>query len=224
MPSTPTPKSLRVALLGLAVLGTGIVWTAAHFQNPDGSAFNPLRNFVSELGSQKLSRASGVFNASLIVSSLLFFQLVRDLAARLDRGMRRAALTTGTCALIGVIGCGFASMDYLKPHLAASMLYFWGWLATTVIFTIGLWRKYTFRHAPLLLLAGIASSLLAALFLTVLVIALIGFLNGAFAAPQNFQRPAVWDIAVLEWSVVASFIVWMFAAMAHLHKTRPTPP
>ncbi|MET0262720.1 MAG: hypothetical protein ABW223_07465 [Rariglobus sp.] len=222
--TTPSiSTSIRAGMIGLLVLGAGITWTGVHFQNADGSAFNPLRNFVSELGSQKLSRASGVFNVCLIVGSLLFFPLVRDLAARLNRKMRRAVLTTGICALIGVIGCGFASMDHLKPHLGAAMLYFWGWLATTLIFTVGLWRKYTFRHAPLLLLAGIASSLLAVIFLAVLLIALIGILNGAFAAPQNFQRPAVWDIAVLEWSVVASFVVWMSAAMAHLHKTRPTP-
>ena len=221
MPGDNTTKIIRAGLAGLGVLAAGIVWTAVHFKNADGTAFNPLRNFVSELGSEKASHMAAVFNLCLVVSSLLLFPLVYTLASRLDGRVRRLALVAGICSLIGSVSLGFVSMDHLKLHLAGAMLFFWGWLATTLVFTVGLWRKYSFRQTPGLLLSGIVSALMAALFLTVLITALVEFLNGAFKAPKDFQRPAVWDIAVLEWCVVASFCVWILMALVHLRRPRP---
>ncbi len=224
MPADRITFSIRSAQAGLGVLCIGIIWTALHFKNTDGSAFNPLRNFVSELGSEKASPQARVFNTAVIIGSLLFFPLVHTLTALLDGRLRRFVRATAFCCLLGSVGVGFASMDHLKPHLAAAMLFFWGWLAMTLVFTIGLWRKYSFRHARGVVISGLVSALFASLFLSVLITALVGFLNGAFKAPQNFQRPAVWDIAVLEWCVVASFCVWIALAARHLRRSPPRSP
>jgi hypothetical membrane protein len=224
MPAARTRLIIRSAQAGLGVLCVGIVWTAVHFKNTDDTAFNPLRNFVSELGSEKASPRAGVFNTAIIIGSLLFSPLVYSLTSLLDGKFRRFVRATALCCLLGSIGVGFASMDHLKPHLAAAMLFFWGWLAMTSAFTIGLWRKYSFRHARGVVISGLVSMLLAASFLAVLITALVGFLNGAFKAPQNFQRPAVWDIAVLEWCVVASFCVWIALAARHLRRSPPRSP
>ncbi|MEY4485395.1 MAG: hypothetical protein RL693_2847, partial [Verrucomicrobiota bacterium] len=51
MKSPSITWSIRLSLLGLLILAAGMAWTAYHFRNMDGSAYNPLRNFVSELGS-----------------------------------------------------------------------------------------------------------------------------------------------------------------------------
>lgn len=222
MPPDPTLPSVRLGYLGLAVFLGGVLWTAAHFTNADGTAFNPLRNFVSELGSERASPMSAVFSASILTSSLLFFPLVHVLSGQLSPRLRRCAITTAVCSLIGCVTVSFASMEYLKPHLVGSLLFFGGWLATSCIFTVGLWRRHGFRHAPALIFSGLLAAFSAAIFLIVLVIALIGFLNGAFQIPQNFQRPAVWDIAVLEWTVVLCFLLWTAAATLHLRRRAST--
>jgi len=226
MPPAPHPAtpSIRLGYLGLAVFVGGLLWTAAHFTNTDGTAFNPLRNFVSELGSERASPMAAVFSASILTSSLLFFPLVCVLAAQLSPRLRRYAIATAIISLIGCVTVSFASMEHLKPHLAGSLLFFGGWLATSFLFTVGLWHRHGFRHAPALIFTGLLAALSAAIFLTVLIIALIGFLNGAFQIPKNFQRPAVWDIAVLEWTVVFCFLLWTAAAILHLRRPAPSTP
>ncbi|HEV7401290.1 MAG TPA: hypothetical protein VGO11_00105 [Chthoniobacteraceae bacterium] len=197
----------------MVLIWGGMAWAAVCFQNIDGSAFNPLRNFVSELGSEKLSRAAFVINGCYILGNPLFFPLVIALGRRLGNRLGRLAIATGFCALLGAVGVAFASMDHLKPHLVAALLFFWSWLATALLFTIGFWRKYPFRAHATFLLAGVAALLASTAFLTVLTHALMGSLGASFQNPNAFARPAVWAIAILEWCVVASFFLWTIAAI-----------
>ena len=215
----PAPAwSHRLGLAGLVVLAVGMAWTAAHFTNIDGTPFNPLHNFVSELGSQKSSRAAAVFNASLLVSGPLIFAMVITLGLRLRSRLGVAAIVTGFCALGGLIGVGLESMDSLKPHLIAALCYFWGWLATALLFTIACWR----RHLSIVL-AGLGTLAATGAFLAVLTHALFGFVKMTAHDLKTFQRPVIWDIAILEWCVVLSFFAWALTVIVHLRRDRLTP-
>lgn len=223
MKSPSTTWSIRLSLLGLLILGAGMIWTAYHFKNMDGSPFNPLRNFVSELGSPKCSHAAAWFNLGIIVSSPLFFPLVCMMGSRIRGWLGYAAIAVGFCALLGSVGVGFVPMDQLKLHLLAALIFFWGWLATAFLLTVGFWRRFSFQTSPSFILAGIMTILSSVGFLTVLTRAMTGALGQAFLNPNSFRRPLIWDLAVLEWCVVASFIAWVLTAQFYLHRSKSVP-
>ncbi|CAN5909000.1 hypothetical protein BH11VER1_BH11VER1_09280 [soil metagenome] len=219
MKSPSITWSLRLSLLGLLILSASMLWTAYHFKNVDGSPFNPLRNFVSELGMPKSSQAAAWFNLGIIVSSPLFFPLVCILGSRIKGWLGYAAIGVGFCALLGSVGVGFVPMDQLKLHLLAALIFFWGWLGTAFLFTVGFWRRYSFREAPSLILAGILTILSSIGFLAVLTRTMNGPVGQAFLKPNSFKRPLVWDLAILEWCVVGSFVVWVLTAQFYLHRS-----
>jgi len=192
---------------------------ASRFQNIDGTPFNPLRNFVSELGSEKSSRAAGVFNGSLILSSPLLFTLVYSLGMRIKGRLGYAALAMGFCALLGSTWVGFTPMDQLKLHLIAALMFFWGWLAAVFLFIIGFWRKYSFKNSPLFILAGLNALIVTGAFLAVLTRALLGIPSTSLQQIRTFRRPPIWDVAILEWCVVLSFFAWILAAAHFLSRT-----
>ena len=153
------------------------------------------------------------------MSSPLFFGLVCTLGIRISGWLGYGAIAVGFCALLGSMGVGFVPMDQLRPHLLAALIFFWGWLATAFLFTLGFWRRFSFRAAPSFILAGIATMLSSVGFLTVLTRAMTGALGQAFLKPDSFRRPLIWDLAILEWCVVASFIAWVLTAQVYLHRT-----
>ena len=217
-PLQPAPAwSHRLGLAGLVVLTVGMLWAAAHFKNVDGTAFNPLHNFVSELGSAK-SSAAAIFNRSLLISGPMIFAMVFTLGIRLRTRLGVAAIVTGFGALAGLIGVGLESMDSLIPHLIAALCYFWGWLATALLFTIACWRRH---HS--IVFASLGTLAATGAFLAVLTHALLGFVKMTSHEITAFRRPIFWDIAILEWCVVLSFFAWALTVIVHLRRDQLTP-
>lgn len=219
-----------MALCGMAIEVIGIAW-AIHLWNqthPEGYTF--LRNFVSELGAPKESVMARVFNGTISFASLLALPVVFALGFSLRTKLARAAMVFGACAGAGAIGVGIFPMDlaFLMPHLVAAMFFFWGWLIAVFLFTADFWRNRATRPAPGMILAGISVWAALVPFLFVLTLGLIAFLNsgggaiahGAMGAPVQhphaFQRPRIWDIAVLEWCVLSSTWLWNLAASLFL--------
>ena len=223
-----------MAMCGLAVEVIGIAW-AIHLWNqshPEGYTF--LRNFVSELGAPRDSGMARVFNGTISLSSLLALPVVYALGFSLRTNLARAAMVFGSCAGAGAIGVGIFPMDlaFLMPHLAAALFFFWGWLIAVFLFTLDFWGNRAMRPAPMMILAGILVWTALVPFLCVLTAGLVAFLssgggaiaNGAMGAPVQhpmaFHRPAIWGIAVLEWCVLASTMLWNLAASVHLLRGR----
>ena len=217
------PSSLWViwaALCGLAIHGFGIAWAICLYNRHHADGFSLLNHFVSELGSPHRSEMARVFNGSLILSSPLLFPILLTLCVHLKTRLSRAAALTGFCATLGVVGVGFFPMDFLKPHLVAAMLFFWGWLFTLSLFTVALWRKFPFRETLLLRFAGIAALAANLSFLAILMrfVHAILQLNHAPTSLDSLRRPFVWDVAISEWSVLLTAMLWNLAACAYLRR------
>ncbi|HCE46950.1 MAG TPA: hypothetical protein DET40_25670 [Lentisphaeria bacterium] len=206
-----------LALCGMAVQIIGIGTAIAIFSSERGG-FSFLNNFVSELGAPRNSAMGQIFNWTMIISSLMVYPLMCSLGMHIGTKLSYAATVLGTCALAGAVGVGFAPMDLLIPHIILAMMFFWGWLFSVILFTIAFCRRFSFRESPALVIAGILAMLACCLFLAVVFNALHMSADTCFNIknPQAFKRPAIWDIAILEWCVVLTLIGWNLATLRYL--------
>lgn len=227
-----------VSLAGMAVQMVGTAWAIHLWNQSHAEAYSFLRNFVSELGAPKNSPMAMVFHCTIILSSLLAVANVYALGGLLRGRLGFAAMGFGFLSTLGVVGVAIFPMDvsFLMPHLVFALIFFWGWLLTVFLFTAALWRKVSFRGAPALILSGIAVWIVTGFFLWILMRALGGFLasggggdaQGVLGAPIKepaaFVRPPIWDIAILEWCVVAATSLWNFSASHYLLRSGRSSP
>ncbi|MFA6960768.1 MAG: DUF998 domain-containing protein [Opitutaceae bacterium] len=211
-----------LARLGLGVLGAGLFYSAAYFRNIDGSFFDPLHNFVSELGSRRTSPMAAVFDVTVILGALLLFPSVYALVNRLRNGFRRLAVIATAGCMLGIFGVGLISIDHLKPHLAAALIFFCGWFATVAVFTVGFRRERAQPHSRPLIVASLVSTALTLTFLAALLHTPPQLLSGALQDPL-FARPGIWTVTVLEWAVLASFCGWITTASRYLRHSTLNP-
>jgi len=206
-----------MAIAGIAVQAIGFTWAISIFSSERGG-FSFLNNFVSELGAPRHSMMAQVFNWSMIISSLMLFPLMCSLGMHIRTKLGYTATLLGACALIGAVGVGFAPMDLLVPHIILAMMFFWGWLFAVILFTIAFCRRFTFRESPALVFAGILAVIACCLFLAVVFNALHMSADTCFNIknPQAFKRPAIWDIAILEWCVVITLVGWNLATLRYM--------
>ncbi len=208
-----------LAFSGLMIQACGIGVAIFVFKNTNGS-YSFLNNFVSELGAPRHTMMAQVFNWSIIISSIMLFPLMCSLGAHIRTKLSYIALFLGFCAMAGAVGCGFSPMDSLKPHLITAMTFFWAWMFAVLLFTVAFWRKYSFRESPVIVIAGIAAMISCILFLAVVFNAFHMSSSTPFEIknPQAFKRPAIWDVAILEWCVVATLFAWNFVTTLYLMK------
>ncbi len=206
-----------LAFCGLLVQICGIAWAISIFSAERGG-FSFLNNFVSELGAPRHTMMAQVFNWTMIISSLMLYPLMYSLGMHIKTKLGYIATILGTCALAGAVGVGFAPMDLLVPHIILAMMFFWGWLFAVILFTIAFCRKFSFHESPSLVLAGIFSIIACCLFLAVVFNAFHMSADTCFNIknPQAFKRPAIWDIAILEWCVVITLVTWNLATLRYL--------
>ena len=224
---------IRLAWAGvvLQIVGTGIAIAA--FTSGASGGYSPLNHFVSELTSPTLSPKAGVMSAALALGSLLSLPALGALAQVIGGRLARVALVCAVVSSGAVVALAFAPMENLGPHLHAALVFFWSWLLTVFFFGLALLRRFSFRAAPVLCLASAFSLLASAAFLTILTTA--GILSGVKSIQleprqilewlRTAPRPAVWEVAVLEWRVVLFVFIWVISALRFLEKTaRSTAP
>lgn len=214
---------LALAIAGMALLVIGILGAAVHFHEP----YLPWRNFVSELGCAGSTTWAWTFNVAVSVCGLLLFPFVVAFSRMLGNQPAAVGRWIGALTMGCAVGLGIFPMDDLLPHLVVALGFFSGWLLLVPVLTVAAWRRHG-RGRPALLLAGLASEAIGVVFL-VHVFAAVAGLQAAFAQAgpgpgggpvlQGFHRPAVWDIAVLEWGLVASIVVWFAVAWRELRRS-----
>lgn len=211
-----------ISLSGLAIQIIGFGWAINIFDKNTKGGFSFLNNFVSELGVPRGSMMAEIFNWTLIVSGIMLFPTLYSVGKHINTKLSHAAIGVGLISLAGVVGVGFAPMDALKPHIITAMMAFWGWLFAMLFFTIAFWRKYSFRKSPALVLSGIFAIVVSCFFLAIVFNALGSASATCFDIknPQAFQRPAVWDIAILEWCVLISVAAWILSACFFLLRVK----
>ncbi len=194
-------------LLGVATMAGGVIVPALAYVGRGGHRFSPLNHFISELGEVGVSQLAWVFNGSLVLSGVLMALLLAVLGWRLGTRRGRAAGVFGVMAGVGAVGVGFTPMNDLVPHLQWAFVFFWGGLATVVLFASAVWRDGGRRLPRWLAGVGLASAVVFIVFLAWPFV--FGPPDGRMLDPKSgIPRPTVWGYAVLEWLVLLSVMVF----------------
>jgi len=221
------PPLRRFHLFGMAgslvLLACTIVPMAA-YTGRAGEVYSPWNHFISELGEIGVSRLAIVFNIGLIAAGVLYVPFVLGLGAALGGWWAAAGTVGGLVSAVSVAGVGVYPMNHLPPHIAAAMTFFRTGLVTILLFGVAIQlqradRRPVDRRSNI---AGIAAVLAYAVFLFVLRLQPGG--ASGFHAGLLAVRPAVWPLAILEWSILATMVAWFFVVAACRRSTVPKTP
>lgn len=197
----------------------GVVWltlcaliSALAYTGHKGERYSFLNHYISELGEVGISRLAWLFNAGMILGGLCFLLFVIGLGLALNSfwgwmGLAAGVVASVSCSLVGVF-----PMNNLKPHIRAAMTYFRSGLLTVLFFGIAiLTQPAPARIHPLANVAGLVALASYASFLAVSTIVYRKKHITALATEDIPQRPRVWPLAVLEWAIFLSTVVWFFS-------------
>ena len=223
MPNRINRKLAQVAvfssLLGTFVLGLGIAMTILFHHGAASGPYLLQNHFVSELGWVNRSPLARVFNGSMAVGSLFFAPIVWALGSYLRTGLGYAATVFSLLSIAAARAVGFLPMDSIAPHLLAAMLFFVAWMIAVALFTIAFWQDESGPYSKLLAGLGVAAFFSCLLLLLLPKDSLVAAIL-AVQHHQNFIRPEIWWLAVMEWTLVIFVWLWMLAATAFVWHTR----
>jgi hypothetical membrane protein len=202
-------------LAGAALVSLCALVAALFYTGPDGEPFSVLNHFISELGEVGVSPLAWLFNLGLIAGGLLLIPFCFGLGLSLPGWLSKVGLVAGLAAALSLSGVGVFPMNHLSPHITAALAYFRTGLATVILFG----QAILFQPKEQVVLdrrVSLASLAAAACYGGFLVYMGVNPIpGGAEALDPRFLsgRPAVWPLAVLEWLVFFSTILW-FAVIA----------
>ena len=210
------PDSLTSPLLFqiLAVIGSGAailgsLAAALVYRGKRGERYSPLNHFISELGEVGVSRLAWSFNLGLIVCGLCVLPACLILGARLGGVLGWLGLLTGAVTAVSISGVGVFPMNNIKAHTAVAMTYFRLGMFMVLFFSLAIAFQPPGAQAisPWFALAGLPA---VAAYATFLLIS-----RPAKHAPEespldplDADRPRVWAMAAIEWSVFVTTVPW----------------
>lgn len=227
---TPNPLLNRATSIcgfaGVAIIVLGSLVSGLSYRGRTDEPYSLLNHFVSELGDARYATRAWAFNAGLLLGGVLLTAFMLGVTARI-RGWFRypfglAALVTGVAgSLVGLLPMG----NGLESHATAAMTFFNAGMATTILFSLYvlLWRETSFSRWLALPGAITAFSFFSLLYL---VEPLIPEdqpdmpLTEALEA-LLWNRPAIWQTAIVEWIVVLAVLGWVVAVSLYLRKAAP---
>jgi hypothetical protein len=199
-------------LAGISCVVVAIIFAASLYIGKQGERFSFLNHFISELGEVGGSRAAHIFNASLIAAGILIIPFLVSLGYKLDSVVGWIAVVSGTITAMGVSAVGIFPMNNLKPHIIAAMTYFRAGFLMVFFFGLAIlfqpnWRTEIPKYSLVL-------NLLA--FLAYGIFLVYPMLRKEYQSPSDVldpseatERPRFWAIALLEWGVFFSTIIWL---------------
>lgn len=197
------------ALFGAVVLIAGIIQSATSYNQLHPNPYSFTNHFVSELGWSKSSNKTALFNWGLVAANLAFLPMMIAIGRGIGTRLGYFAMFSGVCALIAGSCVGIWPIDHLKLHLLAAITFFSTYLVTIFLFTLAFCPRWNNKPSAAMLVVGTIGCLFAVAFLAYPK-------NSAIKALQHmstFQRPDIWWLALLEWCVVASTLLWGFTAI-----------
>ncbi len=176
-------KHAAFGLAGAALVALGALAAALAYTGPDGESYSLLNHFISELGELGVSPLAWLFNLGLIAGGLLFVPFSLGLGLSLAGWLPKVSMLAGQ---VTVVLFGLAILFQPKEQVVIDKR------------------------------ANLASLIAAACYASFILYSSITPMpdgTNALAASFRTNRPAVWPLAVLEWSIFFSTILW-FAAIA----------
>ena len=186
---------------------------ALFYIGPSGEPYSPLNHFISELGEVGVSPLAWLFNLGLIAGGLLLIPFCIGLGLNLPGWISKVGLIAGLVTALSLAGIGFFPMNNLPPHISVAQIYFRSGLATLTIFGLAIVLQPK-EQATLDRRASLASLVAGACYASfILYMSFSPLPGGTDALDPNFRsgRPFVWPLAVMEWVVFFSTILWFVA-------------
>jgi hypothetical membrane protein len=206
---------------GVAIILLGSIVSGLAYEGRTGEAYSPLNHFVSELGDAPYAVCAWAFNVGLFVGGLLLTTFMLGVAAYM-RGWFRyvfglAGLITGISGML--VGLMPMSAD-LDAHLTVAMTFFNVGMVTTVLFSLYalLLRQGGFPKWMALPGGVTALSFFSLLYLVEPLVPADqrGLPLSQVLETLLWNRPAVWQTAIVEWVVVLAVLGWVLAVSFYM--------
>ncbi len=197
-------------IAGAAAAAIGTVFAAAFYRGKKGERYSPFNHFISELGELGVSKFARVFNLSLILSGLALIPASLSLGMILPGLLAKLGMLAGVICAVSLALVGAFPMNEIKPHGKAAISYFRTGLAMVILFSLAiafqsgdgatLSRWYA--------LAGLPPILAFTSFLILIGQKYKEDEKEDPLATDGVQRPKFWYLAVVEWSIFLSVLLW----------------
>jgi hypothetical membrane protein len=222
-----TRNFARFGVAGSALVAACSLLAALAYSGRAGERFSLLNHFVSELGEVGVSPLAWLFNLGLIAGGLLILSFSIGLGLALPGISAKLGMLAGIVTAVSLAGVGLFPMNNLDPHVFAAMTYFRLGLVTVFFFGIAVHLQP--RGSILIDRRANLVSLLAFLsYAAFLIYIQVGPSLDASPLDPSWQssRPEVWPLAVLEWVIFFSTLVWFFtlSALKEAPQSSPNPP
>ena len=198
--------------IGLIVLAS--FYPALVYRGKRGERYSPLNHFISELGEVGLSRAARVFNSGLFLGGLVLLPYVIGLGMKFGSLLGWLGAVAGILAVLGVAAVGLFPMNKLQPHTIAAMTYFRAGLVMVFFFGLAILFQPAGKAVVVPPLANLLSLLAFLAYAAFLVLPRVMKKErnpiDTLDPEQVSERPRIWALPILEWSVFFSSILWLF--------------
>lgn len=211
----------RYGLTGAVVVSSATLLTALAYRGQGGDAYSILNHFISELGESGVSQLDWLFNLGLLAGGILFLPFILGLALSLPGWLSRLGGVAGVLAAISLSGVGIFPMNNLEPHILAAMTYFRSGLLTVLLFGLAIqfqpsgWVVIN-KWANLISLVTVACYSLFLIYMQIPT----GRDTSNLDLSWMVSRPTIMPLAILEWTIFFSTILW-FAVIAISRKRSP---
>jgi hypothetical membrane protein len=218
---TFTHSLLRaLGFAGPGVIAVAILWSALVYRGKRNERFSLLNHFISELGELGVSAAAQVFNTGLILGGLLLFPYILWLGFVFHGLSGWLGSAAGVVATLSVSAVGIFPMNDLSSHGKAAMTYFRAGLVMVGFFGMAI----LLQHSGTIVVPQAAN--LLSLLTVACYASFLGWLSRTSSKEkptdqldpeQTPERPRVLTLAILEWAVFFSTILWLFGVAILVH-------
>ena len=179
------------------------------------AAYSIFNHFISELGHSTYSPFYWAFSIGLCVAGPMMAILMMGLAYHLDNKVGYWAMRVGMFSGIACFFIGIFPADlFLKPHLIAALIFFFGSLITAMLTSIAIYLDKADKIPKWYIIPSLIVVINGVIFLSLPTEMMAEFLKDR----EAFDRPAFWLNPFFEWLVFFSLALWVVLIAFFLRK------
>lgn len=197
------------SLVGVVMGLIGVTLPSLVYRGTKGEKYSFLNHYVSELGETAVSKLAWVFNLGMILGGICIVIASLSLGLILPGFWAKAGLILGVVTGLALSMVGVFPMNKVKNHTIAAVTFFRGGLLMVLFFSLAIVLQS--GENPIVArswgLVGMIPVLAFGVFLGLMWSA--DKENRETLETTEFDRPRVWKIAISEWSIYFSFVLWI---------------
>ena len=195
-------------IAGSILILAGCIIPSLGYKGRQGQRYSPLNHFISELGERNVSVYARVFNLSLVAAGMLFVMYMVQFGSFLGATPALTAAAIGVFSALSCIMVGVFPMDTKKKHDDAAMCFFYGGLATILLFGLSSLLDVR-RRLPLVFI--LFAVLVALAFAAFILLPLLTPKSDVKLDRLGADRPGIWPLPLVEWLAMVGVVGWIAA-------------